>query len=555
MRDTAPTGRTAPARSRAARLLRVAAMLAVAGALLVAPATASALPLTSTHTPVAVDYKGWAYVRSGGDDTVHAWKWTEAGWQYAPLATGHPVWAYPWGGGWTWIWVSGAWHATQTTALATWSCAAPGTEQVEPAAPDATVAVFRFNSSTSAPVVGATAADTIALGCSNGYADAAASPVTYVLVKVTHAGATSTGYADVRSLKVRQPAPVVEPEPEPEPVAGPMKPPIRGIVTRTDIPSTATTDRIPSIDNAVVSIAWSQLETSDQRFDGAGWAMIDRALSDPRNFRLRLRIRGGVDAPLWVRKLGHAPVSAPDYDCSTGGIAIYNAHDGKWGCSAFFWTDPYLDEYEELMREVARRYEGNTRVNEVVDAACMTIYAEPFYRAHGDLDSNKRLYGAGLDFDADLACHERAMSVHSTVFRRTRTSLAINTWDIIDGSDDDGRRPAGESWEPARDFVLKWKEIMGERLVLQNNGLGADEGCPLGNTWHTHHYCFLAWVLPSKGFQTETWERLGGTPEGLYRAIDMALDMNACFVELPSGYTAASPDTLTTYDTRLSGNC
>jgi hypothetical protein len=335
-----------------------------------------------------------------------------------------------------------------------------------------------------------------------------------------------------------------------------VKPPWVGLGTRSTIPSTSLTTTMPFIDHIVLNIPWADLESADQVFDGAGWQIIDQALADPRNFKLRLRITAGGSAPNWVKRLGHAPVSAPTFDCSTtGGIAIYNKHDDKWTCSAFFWTTPVLDEYEELMREVARRYEGNSRVLEVVNSACMTLYAEPFYRAHSDLGSNLRLFNAGLNANTDLACQERAMQIHNALFPSTRTSLAVNPWDIVDGSPDDGKLPASQSWLPVYDFVTRWKSIMGPRLVLQNNGLGEDDGCPTGATPTTDHFCFLASVAPSKGFQTETWERLGGTPTGLYGAIGNGLSMGACFIELPSGFGVSDPATLQMYDSQLTANC
>jgi hypothetical protein len=209
-----------------------------------------------------------------------------------------------------------------------------------------------------------------------------------------------------------------------------------------------------------------------------------------------------------------------------------------------------LDAYEDLMTQVAARYEGNPMVREVVDSACMTIYAEPFYRAHAHLQSNQRLWNAGLTPDADRACHERAITIHAQQFVATRTALAINPWDLLDPT-----KTAYHylSWPEAHDFAVWARDLLGGRLELQNNGLGetSSERCttspvdPLAS-----HWCYLQSIQGPKGFQTETWERLGGA-SGLYSAIQNGLSMGANSLELPGGYTGASMATLRSYDTDL----
>jgi hypothetical protein len=326
-----------------------------------------------------------------------------------------------------------------------------------------------------------------------------------------------------------------------------LKAPCRGLMTRSGLPASG----MPFVDSAVIQVYWKDLESADQQFS---WSPIDTQIASLKAHGVvgaRLRILAGIRAPDWVKKKGHAAMSAPGIDCSqSGGIAIYNAHDDVGACSTFFWTDAVLDEYEELMQAVAARYDGDPFVREVVDSACMTVYAEPFYRAHADLGSNTRLWQAGLSLTADRACHERAIQLHDALFTRTRTSLAINTWDIIDGSTDHHTT----SWPEAKSFVDWARGVMGGKLVLQNNGKGesATEQCLSGQTPSTSYWCYLDAVPGPKGFQTETWDRLGGA-SGLYQAIEGSLSMGANFLELPGGYSAADPSTLADYDQALEG--
>ena len=325
-------------------------------------------------------------------------------------------------------------------------------------------------------------------------------------------------------------------------VSSSLKPTCRGLMTRAGMPDSTTA----YVDAAVAHVEWRALESSDQVFDGPGWAAIDRMVS--AGYATRIRVYAGISSPDFVKRLGHTPVSAGGIDCSrTGGIAVVNPQSGIAQCSSFFWTAPALDEYEELMAEVARRYEGAPEVREVVDSACMTVYAEPFFRAHGDFGSNQRLANAGLNLAVDRACHERAIRIHERYFPRTRTALAINSWDVIDPTDSDYHRV---SWPEAHAFADWARSVMGSRLVLQNNGLGESDDCGAGTSVDTSVYCYLGSIAGPKGFQTETWERLGGAT-GLYDALDNALSMGANFVELPGGFKDANQSTLADYDRRL----
>lgn len=300
-----------------------------------------------------------------------------------------------------------------------------------------------------------------------------------------------------------------------------LKPPLKGLMTRNGgLPASPT-----YIDNMVVQVNWSELSPTAANqadindFSAPGWKEIDKQIAG-RAVGIRIRILAGASAPEWVKGTypeGKGPISSPavkdttdkDKDgdkeeilipaknCSAG-IAYRNDFDDTADCIPYFWTTPVLNKYEQLMHKVASRYESNAKVREVVDSACMTKYAEPFYRAGtGNYDNFKT---AGLTYALDRACHERAILIHKAEFTTTRTSLAINGWDNVD--------TRTREWPIAESFGNWAKSQLGARLTLQNNGFGVQEGCPTftgsnGSGSSTH--CFIANSGLVHGWQTRTF--------------------------------------------------
>jgi hypothetical protein len=88
---------------------------------------------------------------------------------------------------------------------------------------------------------------------------------------------------------------------------------------------------------------------------------------------------------------------------------------------------------------------------------------------------------------------------------------------------------------------------------MMNNGLGEANSCKSG-TPETNMWCWFRSIPQPKGFQTETWEKLGSTSAGIYATLDNALSMGACFIELPRG-VIDSQNRFPDYDARLEANC
>jgi hypothetical protein len=311
---------------------------------------------------------------------------------------------------------------------------------------------------------------------------------------------------------------------------------------------------MPFIDHVVIGIPWSALEPRDQAFEGAAWRRINLLMRRQQDLKVRLRIWAGRFAPAFVKRLGGPPLSSEQIDCSIeGGIAIVQPANGIASCVPYFWTDVVLRQYQQLMSEVARRFDRNPRVLDVVNSACMTNWAEPFIRSGNDLASNTRLWNAGLNEATDRHCLERSMQIHDRTFDRTRISLATHQkWQIVvdPAIDSDGVEP---SWEKERELLDEFMTTYGAKLILQNNGLGGDEGCAPSTPPDSALFCWMAGNVQQMGFQLEGDGKLESKGFTVLDAVQRGLDLGACFIEHNQ---FGSDDVLAEgYDQRLRQNC
>lgn len=238
----------------------------------------------------------------------------------------------------------------------------------------------------------------------------------------------------------------------------------------------------PAIDHVFVNVTWSSLEPTRGNFNGAGWGTIQAALANPRA-KLRLRILAGASAPTWLNS-----VSGP---C----VQVTSQAKGNSGCVPRFWTDAYLAEYQKLMQEVARRYDANPRVLDVVVSGPSTLTAEPFII--GGKAAGAALFSAGLNQTTFTYALQRSLAIHAAAFPNTRMSLATHmAWQIpVQGG-------ITSSWPAERSILQQFRATYGTRLVLQNNGLANQtcSGTPSPDT-ATSLYCYLKAVGQPMGFQ------------------------------------------------------
>ncbi len=298
-----------------------------------------------------------------------------------------------------------------------------------------------------------------------------------------------------------------------------------------------------SIDHAVVGGAWADFEPRPGDFSGPGWDRIAAALRNWPRYKFRIRILAGREAPDWVKQI------------SGGCVEMESPTSQIPSCVPRFWTPAFLRAYQGLMEEVARRYDREPRILDVVNSACTTTWAEPFILTGYNRTANLALWSAGLNPASDRYCLERSMQIMDRAFRWTRISLATHTaWQLVVGP---GVAPSGvrPSWPRERALLNQMRSRYGAKLLVQNNGLGGDEGCqreqPLrtaGSMW-----CWLASLPPPKGFQTEGDSMLTARGFSVEDAVHRAIAMGSCFVE--HDQFGDKPATAADLDQQLKANC
>jgi hypothetical protein len=341
-----------------------------------------------------------------------------------------------------------------------------------------------------------------------------------------------------------------EPEPPPAPAPAPTttSPPPKsdGALKPIGAGLYYTEDPQPgfqAIDHAVVGGPWADFEPRPGDFSGPGWERIDAALRDRPDYKFRLRIMAGREAPEWAKQLGGSCVQV---EAPATQIAA---------CVPRFWTDAFVDAYGRFMAEVARRYDREPRILDVVNSACTTTWAEPFIRTGRNRTANLALWEAGLNQASDRRCFERSMELMDQAFRSTRISLATHVaWQLVVGPEGSpsGMRP---SWPEERELLNELRSRYGAKLVVQNNGLGGNEGCrggePLASA--TSMWCWLATLPPPKGFQTEGSRKLEARGFVVEDAVRQAIAMRGCFVE--HNEFGNDPVAAAELDRQLKANC
>ena len=276
----------------------------------------------------------------------------------------------------------------------------------------------------------------------------------------------------------------------------------------------------PAVDHAVIGGNWADFEPRPGDFSGPGWDRVTAALRHWPNYKFRLRILAGRGSPGWVKQLsgGCVRVEAPASQIPS--------------CVPRFWNKDFLRAYRGLMQEVARRYDSEPRILDVVDSACTTTWAEPFIRSGSNRVANLSLWHAGLNLGSDRHCFTQSMQDMDREFRSTRISLATHqVWQIIVGpADPKGMRT---SWPEERALLNQLRSRYGAKLVVQNNGLGGNEGCRPGESLKNADsmWCWLASLSPPKGFQLEGNAKLSSRGFVVTDAVRQAVVMRGCFVE------------------------
>jgi len=284
-----------------------------------------------------------------------------------------------------------------------------------------------------------------------------------------------------------------------------------------------------------VNVPWSALESADGSFVGTGWSQIRSALADPRANGVKIRVLAGKYAPGWLKG-------------DVGSVRLHTRCCGSFTVPEY-WTPEFQLQYQELMLELARRYDSNPKLLSVTDSACMTASAEPFIKG-GDT-AGAQLYAAGDNKANELYCFQTSIANQMAAFSSTRADLAGHlAWQIPT------RTGVDSSWADERNLVSAFLTRYGAKLIFQDNGL-ATQGCtapapdPMTapNLW-----CFMKAIggkgraITSIGFQRGCGNKASICPNAL--VVRHAIAIGACWFE-HANYRDLTSDQVRRFNTRL----
>ncbi len=171
-----------------------------------------------------------------------------------------------------------------------------------------------------------------------------------------------------------------------------------------------------SVGTIAVSVGWSQLESTKGVYSTTA---IDTALASAasNNLTVRLRVIAGTQAPVYVKKLGGAPI--PFYD-----------HQAKTSTTiGRFWRTDYQARWQALMTYLAAKYDASSIVREVNISGTGTISAEPMLTMGNDalpgstITNNSRLVAAGATETARRAALMADIAFMQKTWAHTHTTL------------------------------------------------------------------------------------------------------------------------------------
>ena len=310
-----------------------------------------------------------------------------------------------------------------------------------------------------------------------------------------------------------------------------LKYPLLGLLDRQGAPSASF---YTVLNGYVVNVSWASLQTS------AGGPItsnnaIDRAVAQVRSanvagahLALKVRIFAGIQAPLWAKNIGGAPV------------AVRDTHSGATGTVGRFWTAAFGQAYRDFQTKLAAQYDAVLEIREVTMSRCTTIYDEPFLRQTNDPTSVANLWQAGYTAAADKLCQQQQVQAHA-VWQHTRSDLAFNPAEQIYSA-----TKVGVDEMFTEQMMSYCRQVLGSRCIIENNSLRSTS---MG-TRYDQMYTAMTVRGPNIAFQTATMGRVGS----LSITLGKAISLYAASVELPSGYQALGAAAFAAFAPRLAAN-
>jgi hypothetical protein len=300
-----------------------------------------------------------------------------------------------------------------------------------------------------------------------------------------------------------------------QPVVSTLKAPISGLIDRHHAPKATHSGIVRAF---VVNTTWASLQP-EQGGPIAHPNDIDRAIALARSkgYTLKLRVRAGIDAPEWAKRLDGSPVPMR-YTAATVKKAGQSA-----GTIGRFWTPRFGAAYDDLQAKLAAAYDGVPEIRQTDITRCSTIFAETYLRNTKDSANAKALVAAGFTRAADDVCHTEQVASH-TIWKRTLSNLAMNPYQAIaaDGS-------VKQDLKYSLSEMRSCREVLGARCVLENHSLSSSR---IKDSSYTAIFAEMKRLGGPFAFQTATAAKIGD-----YNAVlKWAAEYGAESVELPTGY-------------------
>lgn len=312
-----------------------------------------------------------------------------------------------------------------------------------------------------------------------------------------------------------------------------LKAPVQGLLDRNHYPKAG----FPGVvHNYVVTTSWASLQPSP-----GGPIVhpndIDRAIAIAREqgMGLKLRVRAGIDAPDWAKRIGGEPVVF-NY------TSVTTKHAGQVaGTVGHFWLPQFGVAYADLQDKLAALYDDAPEVRSVVVTRCQTIFSETYLRNTRDPRAARRLLAAGFTRAQDETCHAEQILAHR-VWQHTRSEVAFNPYQAIEAN---GSVKQDVAYTEAQmDYC---RQILGPRCILANYSISDER--PNGRAY-AEVYAHMEKLGAPIAFQTATLVKIGSWQ----KTLQWAVDSGASSVELPTGYADWSAATLGGYAARLTAN-
>lgn len=187
------------------------------------------------------------------------------------------------------------------------------------------------------------------------------------------------------------------------------------------------------IENFIVHVSPEELCPKEGIYN---WQPIDYALDFGRRANdngvdsifFKLRLSNGIFAPKWAKeKFGKFYIHGSDYD-STGWSQGADSFSVKW------WNVEYLNWWALFMDTLAKRYDNNPYIKEIVISGTAPATAEPFNLAIGNSGDGairrNNYLDAGCTDELRISALYRSFDAMKA-FKRTNISIALNPYEHV----------------------------------------------------------------------------------------------------------------------------